>query len=122
MNRRALARVARRHGLRLIVLFGSRAQGRARPDSDSDVCVIAPNFRGDELALAGELGAALGTPADVVFFHRADPVLKYHAVAQGRLLYGRPGEFARARLQAVKAWQDCRKIDDARKASLERRL
>lgn len=117
-----LASIARRYRLDVIVLFGSRAQGRSPPDSDADICVIAPRFRRNEIDLANDLTRAMGAPVDLVLFHRADPVLKFYAVVPGKRLYGSAREFARARLSAVKAWQDCRKIDEARKISLERRL
>lgn len=55
--------------MQLAVLFGSRATGLARPDSDVDLAVIAPD---EDLAqLAGDLSAALGHEVEVVSL--ADP-------------------------------------------------
>lgn len=50
-------------GLRLALLFGSRARGSARPDSDVDVAVSGDL---DRLALAAELGRACGLEVQVV--------------------------------------------------------
>jgi predicted nucleotidyltransferase len=50
-----LAAVARRHPLRSAVLFGSRARGRFRPDSDADIAVLLEGPRRPFLATKLEL-------------------------------------------------------------------
>ncbi len=55
-----------------VILFGSHATGRSRPDSDYDFLVIEPevNNRFDEMArLSALLGSAM-IPADVVVVSR----------------------------------------------------
>jgi predicted nucleotidyltransferase len=59
--RRAIAKVP---GVRLALLFGSRARGTERDDSDVDVALDGPNV--DRLSAAAALGAALGLRVDVV--------------------------------------------------------
>ena len=63
---RAVARVVARHpDIQAAYIFGSVAQGRARPDSDIDVAVLLGRRLPDaralryRLTLVGELGAAL---------------------------------------------------------------
>jgi len=59
-----------RKEVRVAILFGSQARGRARPDSDVDVAVlVAPGA--DLLQLAADLGAALGKAVDVVDLDQA---------------------------------------------------
>lgn len=58
-----------RAGIRLAVLFGSRARGDARPGSDVDVAVLGDGI--DSLRLAAELSRELGLDVDVVDL--ADP-------------------------------------------------
>ena len=33
-----------------MIVFGSQAKGKARPDSDIDVCVVSPTFGRDDIA------------------------------------------------------------------------
>ena len=64
--RRAIATVP---GVRLALLFGSRARGTARDDSDVDIALDAPGD--DRLATAAALSATLGLRIDVVDLRNA---------------------------------------------------
>jgi len=84
-----------------IILFGSRARGNARPDSDFDLLVIKdsdePGYRRDAslyLALAG-----LNTPVDVMVY-TPEEVREWStvpqafittAVREGKVVYERKG-------------------------------
>ena len=116
----ALRRIARRHRLDAIVLFGSRARGTARHDSDVDLCVVGDRSADAGLKLQWELAEAFGRDADLVRFETADPLLRFHSVYHGRLLWGSRRTFERLRLRALKEWQDARKIGDAVAAFLDR--
>lgn len=116
-----LATIARKYRLESIVLFGSRARGTARIDSDADVCVSGGFVRNDDLDLQGELSAALGANVDLVRFERSGPTLKRHAILGGRRLWGSAATFRRLQLRAAKEWQDSTKIQAALDASLRRR-
>jgi predicted nucleotidyltransferase len=58
-----------------IWLFGSRAEGRARPDSDYDLLAVLPDDAPEsalDLGKAWELTCGLGIPADLVPCTRSD--------------------------------------------------
>jgi predicted nucleotidyltransferase len=58
-----------------IWLFGSRAEGRARPDSDYDLLAVLPDDAPEsalDLMQAWELTCGLGIPADLVPCTRSD--------------------------------------------------
>ncbi len=111
MNEQALADVCRRHGVSLVVRFGSHATGAARPDSDLDLGVLVDEYPvapEQELALIRDLVHALRrADLDLVILNHADPLLCYHAARDGQPLYERePGTFARFRFRAWKRFID----------------
>ena len=85
-----------------IWLFGSRAEGRARPDSDYDLLAVLGDEASEadlDLVRAWEITCGLGIPADLVPCKRADfegekdevgtlPRAAYH---RGRRIYERTG-------------------------------
>lgn len=115
-----LPEVCREFDLELVVLYGSRARGYARPDSDSDVGVVrrAGLVPAEQiLDLAAKLADATGLPnIDVVDLRRAPPLLKHSAGTHGRALYeDEPGRFNLFKVYAWKLWLDdqqtLRKLD-----------
>jgi predicted nucleotidyltransferase len=78
------------HGVAVAYLFGSRAEGTARPDSDHDVAVLFadedPAFDAT-VRLGAALAAVLGTPVDVVDLDRAELELRGRVAERGRLLF-----------------------------------
>lgn len=85
--------LARGHVLQMVVLFGSRATGRARPGSDTDVAVLHASDKPLDLrslgALTGELEELTGTPVDVVDLATADALLRMEIIRHGRVLHHR---------------------------------
>lgn len=67
-NKKAVDAVLRRHGVRNLVAFGSRARGDARPDSDLDLVGRLPKGSDlvDQAQVQEELANAFGLPVDFV--------------------------------------------------------
>jgi predicted nucleotidyltransferase len=82
-----VSRVLAAHGVAVAYLFGSRAAGTARPDSDHDVAVL---FASGEprldatVRLGADLAAVLGTAVDVVDLDRAGLELRGTVAESGR--------------------------------------
>jgi predicted nucleotidyltransferase len=111
----AIAAVAERWGIDLVVLFGSVARGRHRADSDVDIAVrfVAgrPGFP-TEARVAGELHEALHPPRelDLVVLNRADPLLAANVAADGMPLYeASPELWLRFWLYARRQFEDTEK-------------
>lgn len=81
-------------------LFGSRARGDSRPDSDWDLFVVVPDHTPEEeldLLRAWQLQVGSGVSADIIpcrvsEFHQASDTvntLSYVVAQEGVLVYGR---------------------------------
>ena len=93
----ALQQTFPRHHITLAYLFGSRAEGRARPSSDTDIAVLLPYNHFKALTLDSRVNLinaifdALGTEnADVVILNEAHPLLAYEVIKHGKILYEDP--------------------------------
>lgn len=93
----ALQQTFPRHHVTLAYLFGSRAEGRARPSSDTDIAVLLPHAQFKTLTLDARVNLindildALGTEnADVVILNEAPPLLAYEVIKHGKILYEDP--------------------------------
>jgi predicted nucleotidyltransferase len=83
--------------LRLAILFGSRARGAARPDSDIDLAILpvdpALSLR-DESLLVANLEHATGARVDLVRVDRAPPALRWRIARDGIVLLSMPRQAA----------------------------
>src|SRR4051812_14790299 len=76
-------------------LFGSRAEGRARPDSDYDLLVVLPDGTSEaelDPVAAWTIARGLGIPADIVPCTRAEfeeEKNEIDSLARAAFLYGR---------------------------------
>jgi len=112
--------------IRLAVLFGSRATGRTRKESDFDVGIIpidpALSLR-DELALASELSAAVSAEVDLVRLDADAPLLGAEVARTGICLFeAAPGVFAAYRASAISRWIDFEETVAPYRARFLRRL
>ncbi len=79
-------------------LFGSRAQGRARPQSDVDIAVLLREDLDSEarlfrrLSLGDALEQRLGRPVDLVVLNDAPLRLRHQVLRHGKLIFERDRE------------------------------
>jgi predicted nucleotidyltransferase len=103
-----LTQLAGEHtGLRLLVLFGSRARGDAHARSDWDFGYLGDE-RVDPAALVASLVDCLGTErVDLTDLARAGALLRFRAAAEGQPVYASDADaFERFWLEAVSFWCD----------------
>lgn len=109
MDPAALAAIACKHGIVLVVRFGSTVTGRTHAASDVDLAVLFERFPSmdAELEAIADLGALGSTqPVDVAVLNHADPLLLKQVATGGRLEYGTPARFDAFRRYAFKRYHD----------------
>ncbi len=115
---------AKEHGIKLIMLFGSRARGTEGANSDADIAVLANRelSLGEQSVLVERLCAVVKTPEDkidLVDLWNASPLLQHQVGEEGKLLYGDPFDFIRFRVLAWKRYQNTAKFRRARHETLK---
>jgi predicted nucleotidyltransferase len=108
--------VARKHGIVLLVQFGSSVTGRVHPRSDVDLAVRLarpPDSLGALAELIHDLQRLFpDREVDVALLHRADPLLLRKITEACRLLYGSPRALHELKIHAFKRYQDHRRFLD----------
>lgn len=82
--------IAHRYGIAELRIFGSRARGTARPDSDLDILYgLEPGHRlGWEIEqLADELSELFGRTVDLLSMRSLHPLLRESVLAEAEQLY-----------------------------------
>lgn len=105
-----LRTIAARHGLGLVVVFGSVL--RDGPASDIDVAVL-PNGRFDPIWLLADLEQAFG-PADfdLVDVRRSPPLLRREVMLGLPVFEARPGLFAEQQIAALTEFMETQWLRD----------
>lgn len=106
--------------LRLLVVFGSAAKGRARDDSDLDLAVLC-----DRVADLDRLYVALAprcrtSRLDLIDLRRAAPLLAFEVARSGHVLFDRESShFRQFQSLAWRRYVDTKKLRDAERRALE---
>jgi predicted nucleotidyltransferase len=91
--KKKISQLARRYGIELMILFGSRARGDARQDSDLDLGVVfAPRRMPPPRklsALEAQMLDLLQDDVHLVTLNFVNPELRIAAAREGRVLYSR---------------------------------
>ena len=106
--------------VRLLVVFGSVAAGRARAHSDIDVAVLCDGSA-DLDAIFVALAPRFETSRlDLVDLKRAGPLLVFQVARAGMLLFERePGEFRQFQSLASRRYADTKKLRDAQRRAIQ---
>jgi predicted nucleotidyltransferase len=96
LNSRIQQVLDRHDGMRLAILFGSLAGGRATPQSDLDLAVLmgAPLSTETKMTLIGELSQAIGRPVDLIDLRVAGEPLLGQILKHGVRLFGSDIDYA----------------------------
>lgn len=94
--------------VRLAVLFGSTARGKAGPRSDVDLGILLePYSPALRFKVEAELGRAAGKAVDVILLDDAPPLLRFEITRDGVLLFEREeGLWTAFKARAMVDWWD----------------
>ena len=105
--------IARRHGIELLLQFGSSVSGHVHPHSDLDLAVLlarVPETFDAQADLIADLQRLVpDREVDVAIVNRADPLFLRRIIDQCRLLYGSPRRLQELKIYAFKRYQDHRR-------------
>ena len=111
--REELRALEKRPGIELVILFGSRAKGYARPDSDLDVAISSEKPL-DLLEITNDLIQATHlNDIDVVDLHRCGPLLGMRILNEGEVLVRKPGALGRIGSYICRRYADTKKFRQA---------
>jgi predicted nucleotidyltransferase len=125
-SREDIAPVARKHGIVLLLQFGSTVTGRSDPRSDVDLAVLlqhVPASLSAHAALLEDLQALFPVAeVDLALLNRADPLFLKKILENHRVLYGSTRAVHELKIYAFKRYQDHRKYLDMESRYVERFL
>jgi predicted nucleotidyltransferase len=115
----ALATIAARYRIRLILVFGSAVTGRVHPQSDVDLAILFDRSEPvpqDYADLIGDLQALFpDREVDLGVINHADPLFLKKITEHCEILYGPVAELQRLRIYAFKRY-----VDHAKYFAMER--
>ena len=109
-QQKQLEALAAEFGISLILAFGSKVKGTARPESDLDIAILLDNAENKTdtfLQLFPRLETVFpGERIDLAIINHADPLFLNQVMAQATRLFGSEEKFRSMKLLAFKQYQD----------------
>ena len=118
--------------LKLLILFGSRARGEHRLDSDWDLAISYDEANREthikeisndyltSLSILSELFEINRDSIDLIELDRCSPLMKYQVARDGKLIYEKnTGDFLKFRVRAWKEYADTAKFRKIQKDSID---
>jgi predicted nucleotidyltransferase len=118
--------IARKHGIILLLRFGSSVRGTVHERSDIDLAALLERVP-DSLEAHAELLEDLqrlfpGREVDLAILNRADPLFLKKITEACNLVYGSPRALQRLKIYAFKRYQDHRIYLELERRYVERSL
>lgn len=115
MSEEPLTEIAKRHGVELLLRFGSTAGGVTHAASDIDLAILPRCDVSPDLEWLGRLGADLEPyfpegRLDIVLLEHPDPLLLKKILERCDLLTGEPRRLAELRMYAYRRYIDHRRF------------
>ena len=122
----ALGAIAKRHGIRLVLQFGSSVTGKDHARSDVDIAVLLEQptlFPAEYAELLHELQRHFpDRKVDLALLNHADPLFLKKIIEYCEILYGPVEELHKLKIYAFKRYQDHRRYFEMERRFVDRFL
>jgi uncharacterized protein len=101
-------KIAKKYGLKLVLLFGSHASGKTHKKSDLDIAVLgnrAIDFK-KQISLINELSGIFGKEIDLSVINIANPLLLFQISKSSLIIYGDKRDYFKFKLNAFHRYND----------------
>ena len=125
-NTTELELLAKKYNLRFIVLHGSYATGKARPDSDVDIAAVANGTipLKVQLSLHGQISNLFKDKVireiDFKLLNDTDSLFRYQVVRDGVLLYGSHTDYEEYKAVAYRMYEDAKSLRELEQLLVQR--
>jgi len=116
LEKQEIKKIGKKYNLKLIILHGSYATGKAKIDSDLDIAIIGKKLIDFKKlakiysALSKVLGDNTKRELDIKTLNRADPLFCYHIAKYSKLLYGSLLDYNEFRAYAFRSYYDSKDL------------
>ncbi|MBN2073687.1 MAG: nucleotidyltransferase domain-containing protein [Actinobacteria bacterium] len=107
-----LKQIGKKYKLKMIVLHGSYATGKVKPDSDLDIAILGnkpfdyKTVGNIYMDLEKVFASSFKGELDVKSLHRIDPLFRYHVAKDSQLIYGNMTDYNEFRAYAFRLYFD----------------
>jgi len=130
INQEKLKKEAVKNGIKMLILFGSQASGKAKSESDFDLAILMMEGKNIQknlaqynkvlFFLAKELGIA-EEKIDLTNLNSASPLLQKEIFVSGNLLFGDDYEFVARKAAALRQYLETRSLRELRSKRIKKR-
>ena len=127
-SKNLLKDLTRKYRLKIVVLFGSAAQGKLRPESDIDAAVLAADYQPLSASAFLEISSELAKILDIGFRRldlvdlvKANILLRYEIMTKATLLSGDETDFINYRIFAFNDYIDGQSLRNLETLLINRR-
>lgn len=113
LDKNKIEQLCAEHNIKLLILHGSYAKGKATDKSDIDVGILFKQSvdKAKYFAVLRDFGGVFGDKFDPVFLNGVEPMISYHTAAAGIPLFEQKrGLFAEFRVQSIGRYLDTKKF------------
>ncbi|MDI6732288.1 MAG: nucleotidyltransferase domain-containing protein [Candidatus Margulisbacteria bacterium] len=118
--------LCQRHNIKLLILHGSYAKGKATSQSDIDIGILCNESIKDfkkYSAIINDFCGVFGDKFDPVFLNGVEPLISYHTVMHGLVLYqANKHDYANYKIQTIGRYLDTKKSRELEKEYVKRAI